>query len=1071
MAQPGQLMHTCIRVKKPSQHSNAAVEVRGPTSLDVSGMGSFTADHVLDGETTQSDFYEKCLAPLVRRFTGDCISLAVLGIGEAGSGRTHTLEAPPSAGTNAQNRGVIHRIVPDVYDQLAEKRKEDAERLIAEGRSQNDRLSHRLHCKFVQLVGEELRDLLAQDPDAAQLTIEEDELWGPMVQGLTSKPCDDKESALREFFAGAGLRRKQADKESASIFILECQETQVATSSSPGMNRWSRVMVVDLPESGQLCKDAQVVISEKGSQRYKSILAFSRLLKDLSGPRAAFADFSLSRLNRLLVEPLGGNFLTLMIATVSSEPVSKVQTKGTLDHLAMAKKVRNYPVAFDDTLRALLSRHRRYTAQLMEMNNQLRGAEAMAADAAGLNIGAGSVTKIHELQGQVTEMSMRCVRMSEERDRLSVKLGTLREKYATLAEAKGKLQLELIEKEEERLRIAQALIDMQIDKTTKEMDKDEGRFALQAKLMAAENDVVEIGMKEKALLQQRDDIKAQLEQKLDEQKEIAMELVALKANLDNSRSLLNAEQNKNEELSVELLNLVNARNQLQREKDLAVAEKKEVLAAAGRQAPEVSSQVKAELSTLRESVRSMQEAEAQFELQVQKRDVKVAQLQLQLDEAAQKAKSSAVEQSGHAAAEAARLEAELRDASAAVRQRSRAFDEMQKDLRREQQKGQDSEREMESMRERTASLDGHYRQQMQEHVEDLTRLSSAATPRSDQLNARTRQIMEGLATELRDSYGERENQLRDDLAATRQRLQHAVRKQKRLYTGYRELRHALEDRAPRGETPDLQKEWELLDRSSDAIDDDTDPMEEELKAARSRIESMEQQIKREKDKTARSAETYQKMLTEQQMHAANNQTKLEQQDVEMKSLHRMAADYKKLQESVASGSDTALHDKMEMMNSVEASRKRIAELEQQAKQQGRESAAAKQADPVEIRNYKQKEDGLRDENMRLNRELQEAQRLLDKARSEKSMIMGASSHRSGSGLDAVRGLKNVPSMAYDADEHAKLEAELADWKTRATVAESQLEALEELHDEQLTKYKGEIRRLRSGAAAAPERDN
>jgi hypothetical protein len=59
------------------------------------------------------------------------------------------------------------------------------------------------------------------------------------------------------------------------------------------------------------------------------------------------------------------------------------------------------------------------------------------------------------------------------------------------------------------------------------------------------------------------------------------------------------------------------------------------------------------------------------------------------------------------------------------------------------------------------------------------------------------------------SYSERESAMSADLAGIRERLTKALHKNRLLFSGYRTLRHRLEDAAPRGSTPDIMKEEEV----------------------------------------------------------------------------------------------------------------------------------------------------------------------------------------------------------------------------------------------------------------------
>ena len=71
---------------------------------------------------------------------------------------------------------------------------------------------------------------------------------------------------------------------------------------------------------------------------------------------------------------------------------------------------------------------------------------------------------IHELEGRVITANMEKVRLGDEREKLMAQFNTLREKFTDLAETKAQLQQQLIMSEEDRLKIAETLIDLKMEK-------------------------------------------------------------------------------------------------------------------------------------------------------------------------------------------------------------------------------------------------------------------------------------------------------------------------------------------------------------------------------------------------------------------------------------------------------------------------------------------------------------------------------------------------------------------------------------------------------------------------------
>lgn len=65
----------------------------------------------------------------------------------------------------------------------------------------------------------------------------------------------------------------------------------------------------------------------------------------------------------------------------------------------------------------------------------------------------------------------------------------------------------------------------------------------------------------------------------------------------------------------------------------------------------------------------------------------------------------------------------------AARQRERLSKEQESDLKREAARWADANQEATQLRERLADADRKFRAQVKEHMEDISRLTSRATPR------------------------------------------------------------------------------------------------------------------------------------------------------------------------------------------------------------------------------------------------------------------------------------------------------------------------------------------------------
>jgi len=80
---------------------------------------------------------------------------------------------------------------------------------------------------------------------------------------------------------------------------------------------------------------------------------------------------------------------------------------------------------------------------------------------------------------------------SEERDRLIQRLADMKAKFNDLVKTKADLQQDLINSEEEKLKVSKALIELQIENTRINETLHNQTFDVNTKLMHAENDLLE----------------------------------------------------------------------------------------------------------------------------------------------------------------------------------------------------------------------------------------------------------------------------------------------------------------------------------------------------------------------------------------------------------------------------------------------------------------------------------------------------------------------------------------------------------------------------------------------------
>ena len=85
-----------------------------------------------------------------------------------------------------------------------------------------------------------------------------------------------------------------------------------------------------------------------------------------------------------------------------------------------------------------------------------------------------------------------------------------RKKYNELVNSKASLQEQLLKSEEEKLRISKALVDLQIENNDLVERSEADKYELVTKLLNAENDILEMEMKEQKKVRSTEDLETKI---------------------------------------------------------------------------------------------------------------------------------------------------------------------------------------------------------------------------------------------------------------------------------------------------------------------------------------------------------------------------------------------------------------------------------------------------------------------------------------------------------------------------------------------------------------------------------
>lgn len=155
---------------------------------------NFTFNYVFDCDTTQEEFYVKCIQPIVPNLCKD-LNATVLAYGQSMTGKTHSM------GTNYDGVGEMG-IIPRAIEEIFKIIDEDKEN------------KYTVTVSFVELHQDILYDLLAGKPQQECILDIQENAEGVSLPGLTQRTVNGSLVALSMLCKGSKYMYK--NKESAS---------------------------------------------------------------------------------------------------------------------------------------------------------------------------------------------------------------------------------------------------------------------------------------------------------------------------------------------------------------------------------------------------------------------------------------------------------------------------------------------------------------------------------------------------------------------------------------------------------------------------------------------------------------------------------------------------------------------------------------------------------------------------------------------------------------------------------------------------------------------------------------
>jgi hypothetical protein len=760
----------------------------------------------------------------------DGVNCAVLVFGNSRSGKTFTVEGNPAASAGSRD-GVIPCLINGVFEILGERQGRVG------GRRRSQQWRFQLSVQYVEIVDEKIIDLL--NPVKMELDVDEQGLAdGLGIKNACRKLVSSRDELFHLFKTGQAARTTARSEfgalseRAASFFSLELHQvqTQAASRASDGAvveHLYSRFMVVDLPGAEKMAEDPTTLRIREGPTLNHGVTCLAAALRALAQAKDVgdldYADLEGSKLTRLLGDALAGPFRTACIATIP--PASYQANSFTLQYASLFARIPCFPVVNDGRAVALL---RKLSSQCYFLRQQL-GA-GLAGGARGDARGAKNLMQVAELERRIIDGDKVRLALLEEREQLREKLVQLNARANQLLGEKAQLQQERIASEEERLRVSKVLVDLQIEHTAQAEQAVDREFQLENRLLQQENAAMEL----RTALQARAARVGQLEEELRRAAELGedlrAEVAATRANYSSVLSDLDSEKARCEELSIELLNLVNAKNALLRERAQARADADALQRhAAGLQ--ERCEAAEREGRRVAEECARMEKAveDARMELQRAQLDLESARVQfreqqLELERRFADRERSAGEEllllrrEGLERLEESRAEREAllgraHAAAGEAKQARRRAAELEAELRARADAEQAAREEARELRERLTRATEEFREKLRQYMASMADHAAAgaggagagAGGGAEEGRDGVQRMLQGLV----DTHGLQERRLQAEVERARQQAAGLAARCRRLHQAYRSVRYQLEDLAPAGAALDMLDEAAL----------------------------------------------------------------------------------------------------------------------------------------------------------------------------------------------------------------------------------------------------------------------
>ena len=467
-----------------------------PGATEAQSDDTYEVDDCFGSDLGTAEAYKRILHPSVKQVV-DGFNAAALTMGCTGTGKSTLLHGRSGDGTV---RLAIKALFEALHNKAAHVGLALSQHKASGGGGQS--MEFAVDASFCEIYEERVRDLFANDQsgrsrgggsrdkkEGSFLEVEESSDEGWHVAGLTSRSAPDAQS-LQNAYAAAlnqrvtGLSEYGHSKHDRAASILTLRVSQYVPglperdgTMTPAAHLVNTLVIADCPGAEPLAMDPAVLRLREGARLNRAVLSMAGVVRALATQRREFAGHGDSVLTKVLSEPLGGNCATTIVGTLRLGEWER--SAAVMDLLENARRATTFPVVCDDAARGLQQRLRSRLLQINDARETYRE-QVQSTGADGIdpqNIGL-QMAKLHELEGRLLEERGDKAELLAEKEALLERLQRLNGMDKENLAEKEELQAALIRSEEDRLEIARALVEVQLEANEAALEAEKTRHDL-----------------------------------------------------------------------------------------------------------------------------------------------------------------------------------------------------------------------------------------------------------------------------------------------------------------------------------------------------------------------------------------------------------------------------------------------------------------------------------------------------------------------------------------------------------------------------------------------------------------